>query len=113
MEYPGIDRSKSCMNSGALPALRAAAAPVSSSQMSPASAAPKGAGRDTAATARIACRRVIHLCPVTGIDADIAFGQIAGPEHSCAFAAAANQHADFTLGRVQLLFEFGLGKGRG
>src|SRR3954467_959915 len=45
------------------------------------------------------------LSPVAGIDADIAFGEIAGPEPGGAFAFAPNLETDFAVLRFQLLFQ--------
>src|SRR5579872_7134498 len=86
---------------------KAAAMSVNSSQTSDASSA-------CSAQAALAIRNARRLIsgPVAGVDPDVAFGQVAGPEPRRAFAFAANGQADFAFGGIQLLFEVCFRKGR-
>src|ERR1700691_1255043 len=62
-------------------------------------------------TASMKVRRLISS-PVTRVDADVAFGEVAGPEVRLPFALAAQGQANLALGRVQLPLQFGFGKAR-
>src|ERR1700722_3009898 len=63
----------------------------------------------------IASRKVRrHISsPVTGVDADVSLGEVAGPEARRASAFAAHGQADLALRGVQLLLQLVLGKARG
>src|SRR5271168_4612738 len=63
----------------------------------------------------IASRKVRrHISgPVTGVDADVAFREIAGPEARRAPALAAHGHADLALRGVQLALQLVFVKARG
>src|SRR5579871_2235937 len=50
-------------------------------------------------------KRRARLRPVAGINSNVAFGEIAGPEASAAFAAAAHLKLDGALGEVELLLQ--------
>ena len=62
--------------------------------------------------ARIMTRREMSG-PVAGVDPDIAFRQVAGPEARRALAFSADGKPDFAIARVQFRLQFGLGERRG
>ena len=50
---------------------------------------------------------------IAGVDVDVAFGQVAGPEAGGAFAFASNREADLALLGIEFLLQRGLGERRG
>src|SRR5678816_4251902 len=102
-------RSKACRNAAALPALRLAAASDIRSKTSRAGSA----ARRRPAIRTISNARRVILSPIAGVDADVSFGEVAGPEPRFAFAIAANAEADLALLVVELLFQFLLRERRG
>src|SRR5215472_7312874 len=100
--------SKFAKNALALPALSDPIASVIISSTS----RDGSAARQAASGIRSSARRTISG-PVAGVDLDIAFGEIAGPEASGALSLAAHGDADFAIGRIQFLFELRFAERRG
>src|SRR5258708_23063961 len=65
---------------------------------------------DAAIAASSVRRSIMTLGAVAGVDLDVAFGQVAGPEAGGAFALAANNQADLALRRFELPLQLGLGE---
>src|SRR5512141_357177 len=87
------------MKRTASPSLRALAIPVKRSI----------AGR--LAGARASARKASSISgPVTGVDADVAFREIAGPETRLALAPAADGEPDVALRRIQFALQRGFGE---
>src|ERR1017187_1379002 len=96
------------MKAAAFPSLSAeAAAPRRSQTSRPASARSRMAKGSASSV-----RRIISS-PIAGVDFNIAFGQIAGPEAGGPFALAPDSDADFAIGRAQFGLQLGLRKRRG
>src|SRR5258705_6929779 len=55
-------------------------------------------------------RRRMRSGPVTGVDLDVALGEVAGPEAGGAFTLSTNRETDLTLLGFELLLEGGLGE---
>src|SRR5436305_760815 len=85
-----------------------AAMPVISSKTS----CDGSAARQAASGISSSARRIISG-PVAGVDSDVAFGQVAGPEAGRALSLAAHRHANLAIGRIQLSLELFFGEGRG
>src|ERR1035437_2014780 len=95
--------------SGTLPALNEAAASATSSSTSRAGSA---ARQQAGSGSRSSARRVMSG-PVTGIDSDVPFRQVTGPEARLAFSLASNGQPNFAIRGVQLRLQFRLGERRG
>src|SRR5436305_10415149 len=56
-------------------------------------------------------RRIISG-PVAGVDSDVAFGQVAGPEAGRALSLAAHRDPNLAIGHIQLALELFFGERR-
>src|SRR5471030_137268 len=102
--------SKASRNAAGLRSLKAAATCVNRSQTSCAGSAPRQAAKGKNSSSNRV--RVMVSSPVAGVDADVALGQVAGPESRRALAFRANGHPDFAFRGVQFRLQLGLRKRR-
>src|SRR6516165_12073005 len=101
--------SKAAMNRGALPALKDAARLVKRSSTSPAGSP---AALQQAARASTKKARRSMSGPVAGVDADVAFGEVAGPEAGFAPSLPFDVEANLAFRRIEFELQVLLGKGR-
>src|ERR1039458_1337852 len=101
--------SNAFKKSETLPALNEAAASATRSSTSCAASA----ARQQAASGIMRSTRRVMSGPVAGVDPDVAFRQVAGPEARFAFSLPSNRQADFAFRRGQSGFQFLFGERRG
>src|ERR1019366_7882550 len=95
-------RSKWSRNAAESSLVRASAAALKTFRMS--------AEESANATIEISSSAVRMSGPVTGVDVDVLFGEVASPETRAAAAGSANGEADGTIGQVELGLQFVLGE---
>src|ERR1051325_8626940 len=98
-----MERSNALKNSPSLPAPRAEARLVNNCQTSCAESP-----RSHAANSSITAERRRISGAVAGVDANVAFREIASPKTRRALAAASNRHPDLAFGPIQLRLQVGL-----
>ena len=109
-----MDRSKNARNAEASPrfgpskavaSLNARAASATASHAWSAESA-----RRLAASAASSTTPQVVLCPIAGVDPNVAFGEIAGPETRASLSRPANRDADLALAGVQFRLQVRLSK---
>src|SRR3989442_11219278 len=103
-------RSKGRKNSVASPALSAVAMDVNRSRTSCPGSASSAIGASSKARKHFGMRA---LCSIAGVDANVAFRKIAGPEARLAFAFASDHKPDLALRGIELRLQPGLVEWRG
>src|SRR5512143_3100433 len=96
--YSGMLRSKLSRNAAESSLVKASAAALKTFSTS--------AAESARATIEKSSSAVRLLCPVTGVDVDVVFGEIAGPEARAPAARPANREMDGTVGQVELGLQF-------
>src|SRR6476619_2080084 len=100
--------SKAFRNRGTLPALSDPAASATSSRTSCA-----GSAARQQVTSGISSRtRRVMSSPIAGVDPDVAFRKVAGPEARFAFSLPSNRQPDFAVRGVQFRLQLLLGERR-
>src|SRR5437870_5603970 len=98
-----MPRSTNLRNAAGLLSLNAVAMAENSAMM-----CSGGGSASSAATGAVSMARNFlrgNSRAIAGIDADVALGEIAGPETRLSFALAANCEADLTFRSIQFLLE--------